>query len=111
RALSGGLTGHGWSDLLSADATDPEVSRRPSDLATFIYTGGTTGLSKGCMLSHGYHEALATQIGHCWERTAQDVVWTPLPLFHYNALATAVCGSLVFGGRAAIDRRFSVSSF
>ena len=39
------------------------------------------------------------QIGICWERTADDVVWTPLPLFHYNALVTAVLGSLVFGGR------------
>ena len=31
------------------------------------------------MLSHNYHEALARQIGICWERTADDVVWTPLP--------------------------------
>ena len=51
------------------------------------------------MLSHNYHEALARQIGICWERTADDVVWTPLPLFHFNALVTAVLGSLVFGGR------------
>ena len=57
---------------------DPTVTIRPSDLATFIYTGGTTGPSKGCMLSHNYHEALARQIGICWERTADDVVWTPL---------------------------------
>ena len=38
-------------------------------------------------------------------------MWTPLPLFHFNALVTAVLGSLVFGGRAAIYRRFSVSNF
>jgi crotonobetaine/carnitine-CoA ligase len=63
------------------------------------------------MLSHGYHEALATQIGVCWRRTASDVVWTPLPLFHYNALVTAVVGALVYGGRSAIYRRFSVSNF
>ena len=36
--------------------------------------------------------ALAGQIGICWERTADDVVWTPLPLFHFNALVTAVLG-------------------
>ena len=51
------------------------------------------------------------QIGICWQRTADDVVWTPLPLFHYNALVTAVLGALVFGGRGAIERRFSVSNF
>jgi crotonobetaine/carnitine-CoA ligase len=102
---------HEWDEVLQVDATTPTVTVRPSDLATFIYTGGTTGPSKGCMLSHNYHEALARQIGICWERTADDVVWTPLPLFHYNALVTAVLGSLVFGGRGAIYRRFSVSNF
>ena len=102
---------HEWDEVLQVDATTPTVTIRPSDLGTFIYTGGTTGPSKGCMLSHNYHEALARQIGICWERTAADVVWTPLPLFHYNALVTAVLGSLVFGGRGAIYRRFSVSNF
>jgi crotonobetaine/carnitine-CoA ligase len=102
---------HQWKDLLQADPAAPAVEIRPSDLGTFVYTGGTTGLSKGCMLSHNYHEALARQIGICWQRTAEDVVWTPLPLYHYNALVTAVLGALVFGGRAAIYPRFSVSSF
>jgi crotonobetaine/carnitine-CoA ligase len=102
---------HEWDELLRSDDATPDVHPRPSDLATFIYTGGTTGPSKGCMLSHNYHEALARQIGICWGRTADDVVWTPLPMFHYNALVTAVLGSLVFGGRGAIYRRFSVSNF
>ena len=84
---------------------------RPSDLGTFIYTGGTTGLSEGCMLSHNYHAVLSRQIGTCWGRGVDDVVWTPLPLFHFNALVTAVIGPLIFGGRGAIDRKFSVSSF
>lgn len=100
-----------WMDLLRADPTLPPISTKPSDLGTFIYTGGTTGLSKGCMLSHNYHEALTRQIGICWERTSEDVVWTPLPLFHFNAITTAVVGPLVFGGRSAIYRRFSVSNF
>ncbi len=100
-----------WSELLTSDATLPAITTKPSDLGTFIYTGGTTGLSKGCMLSHNYHEALTRQIGVCWERNADDVVWTPLPLFHFNAITTAVIGPLVFGGRSAIYRRFSVSNF
>ncbi|HLM63263.1 MAG TPA: AMP-binding protein [Acidimicrobiales bacterium] len=106
-----GTTTHRWADLLAEGADAPQVTVRPSDLATFVYTGGTTGPSKGCMLSHNYHEALARQIGICWGRTADDVVWTPLPLFHFNAIVTAVLGPLVYGGRAAIDRRFSVSGF
>jgi crotonobetaine/carnitine-CoA ligase len=102
---------HEWADVLGTDDRPPAVVIEPSDLATFVYTGGTTGWSKGCMLSHSYHEALARQIGVCWQRTADDVVWTPLPMFHYNALVTAVLGALVYGGRAAIHRRFSVSGF
>jgi crotonobetaine/carnitine-CoA ligase len=103
-------TTHRWSAALENDPVDP-VEVAPGDLGTFIYTGGTTGLSKGCMLSHNYHEVLSRQIGQCWGRGADDVVWTPLPLFHFNALVTAVIGPLIFGGQGAIDRKFSVSSF
>lgn len=102
---------HRWEDVLAGPTRELDRTVRPSDLATFIYTGGTTGLSKGCMLSHNYHEALARQIGICWRRTADDVVWTPLPLYHFNALTTVVIGTLVYGGRGAIHRRFSVSRF
>jgi crotonobetaine/carnitine-CoA ligase len=101
---------HPWAELLAASPA-PFAAVRPAQLATFIYTGGTTGPSKGCMLSHGYHGTLSRQIGVCWRRTAEDVVWTPLPLFHFNAIVTAVLGPLVYGGRAAIYRRFSVSGF
>jgi crotonobetaine/carnitine-CoA ligase len=101
---------HRWDELLASEP-QPFADVRPGDLATFIYTGGTTGLSKGCMLSHAYHGTLARQIGICWRRTADDVVWTPLPLFHFNAIVTAVLGSLIYGGRSAIYRRFSVSNF
>jgi crotonobetaine/carnitine-CoA ligase len=110
-ATAPGVATHTWSDVLGAEAAAPAVTVSPSDLATFIYTGGTTGPSKGCMLSHHYHAALTRQIGLCWRRTADDVVWTPLPLFHFNAITTAVLGPLVYGGRAAIYRRFSVSNF
>jgi carnitine-CoA ligase len=106
-----GVTVHRWDDLLGADEKAPSVDIRPSDLGTFVYTGGTTGPSKGCMLSHNYHAVLARQIGICWQRTPDDVVWTPLPMYHFNALVTAICGTLLFGGRGAIFRRFSVSEF
>ena len=102
---------HQWIDLQGVGDRQPSVTIRPSDLATFIYTGGTTGPSKGCMLTHNYHEALARQIGICWQRTADDVVWTPLPLYHFNALTTVVVGTLLYGGRGAIYRKFSVSNF
>jgi crotonobetaine/carnitine-CoA ligase len=100
-----------WRDRLAAADVASPATVRPSDLGTFIYTGGTTGPSKGCMLSHRYHEVLSRQIGVCWRRTVDDVVWTALPMFHFNAIVTAVLGPLIYGGRGAIERRFSVSRF
>lgn len=111
RPVIAGRSVLGFDELLGADATYRAVDIAPSDLGTFIYTGGTTGPSKGCMLPHNYHEAIATQINISWQRTAEDVVWTPLPMFHFNAVSVALVGTLVAGGRAAIYRRFSVSNF
>ena len=102
-----------WDDLLangSGDAIDVS-GVRPGDLACFIYTAGTTGPSKGCMLSQNYIASLADQIARAWDRKPDDVILTPLPLFHFNAISVCVVGTLLVGGSAAIERRFSVSNF
>ncbi|HEV3310093.1 MAG TPA: AMP-binding protein [Chloroflexota bacterium] len=101
---------HEWSDTMSGPSARA-VEIQAQDIATIIYTGGTTGPSKGCMLSHNYHEVLARQIGVCWRRSQDDVVWTPLPMYHLNALVTAIVGTLIYGNRASISKRFSVSQF
>ncbi len=106
------IPAHDYAQLVSATrASVAPVDVAPSDLACLIYTAGTTGPSKGCMLSHNYVVCMAAQIGRAWQRTADDVVWTPLPLFHLNAISIAVVGTLSIGGSASIARRFSVSGF
>jgi crotonobetaine/carnitine-CoA ligase len=102
---------HSWDELLTAAAARPDARVRPSDLAAIVYTGGTTGPSKGCALSHNYHVSIARQIISSWGRTPDDVVWSPLPLFHFNAISCMLTGTLLTGGRAALSRRFSVSGF
>jgi carnitine-CoA ligase len=104
---------HDWNATLdgASDAPVEDAGVRPADLACFIYTAGTTGPSKGCMLPHNYIVALANQIARAWQRRPDDVVLTPLPLFHFNAISVCVVGTLVVGGRASIARRFSVSRF
>ena len=85
---------------------------RPSDLACFIYTAGTTGPSKGCMLPQNYIVSLADQIARAWERRSR----------RHRAHAAARCSTSTrsrcassarcsSGGSAAIERRFSVSNF
>jgi crotonobetaine/carnitine-CoA ligase len=102
-----------WADALAGAGSEPiETSQvRPGDLACFIYTAGTTGPSKGCMLPQNYIVSLAEQVERAWERRSDDIVLTPLPLFHFNAISIAVVGTLVAGGSAVIERKFSVSNF
>ncbi|MBG0855740.1 AMP-binding protein [Streptomyces spinoverrucosus] len=106
-----GVAVHAWDDLLKASGSRSPTLVRPSDLGTIVYTGGTTGPSKGCALSHQYHLSIARQIIDSWGRTPEDVVWSPLPLFHFNAISCLLTGTLLSGGRAALSRRFSVSGF
>jgi crotonobetaine/carnitine-CoA ligase len=105
------VTVHRWDDVLAVEPAKPNLDVAPRDLATFVYTGGTTGPSKGCMLSHNYHVGLANQIATCWRRTPEDVVWSALPLFHFNAISVCLVGALTCGGRAAVSGKFSVSGF
>lgn len=100
-----------WDDIVIDDDTPPGVDVRPTDIATLIYTGGTTGPSKGCALSHNYVVYMSDDLVATWGRTADDVVWTPLPLFHFNALGICLIGTLLAGGSAVIVPRFSVSRF
>ncbi len=95
----------------SENAETPAVTVKPGDLAMLIYTAGTTGPSKGCMISHNYAINLARQIIRAAGRTSEDVQWTALPLFHMNATSTTILASLLTGGKAAVYKRFSVSNF
>ncbi|PXV71665.1 AMP-binding protein [Sinimarinibacterium flocculans] len=96
---------------LSADDRDPGYEPKPSDLSMLIYTGGTTGPSKGCMISHNYACNLARQANDCTERDETSVMWTALPLFHLNATAASLLATMMSGGRVVLAPRFSVSNF
>jgi carnitine-CoA ligase len=109
------VTQYHWDKLLDntfADDVIPDPGDiGPSDLSCLLYTSGTTGPSKGCMLSHNYLVTQADQVSRAFGRRPDDVVFTPLPLFHLSALGVGVIGTLMVGGRASISRRFSVSRF
>jgi crotonobetaine/carnitine-CoA ligase len=101
-----------WDELGETNDTPIDGGLvRPDDLACLIYTAGTTGPSKGCMLPHNYVVNLAHQVCRVLRRRPDDVVLTPLPLFHFNAISIAVVGTLITGGHAVIERKFSVRSF
>ncbi len=99
------------SDLKVKDNSDQSVSVTPGDLAMLIYTGGTTGPSKGCMNPHNYAINLARQIAECTDRFENAIAWTPLPFFHFNVYTATLLPALMYGGQTAITPRFSVSNF
>jgi crotonobetaine/carnitine-CoA ligase len=98
-------------DYRGSDETPIEPRAQPRDLAALIYTSGTTGPSKGCMISSNYMIHLAKQKLQFNPATRDDVVFTPLPLFHMNALVTGITSTILVGGKIAIAARFSVSRF
>lgn len=75
-----------------------------------IYTAGTTGPSKACMVSHGFVANMARQVHENLDRTREDVLWTPMPLFHLGTVTHTV-GSLQLGSAMDMAARFSVSGF
>ena len=88
-----------------------EDTNAPTDLTMLVFTGGTTGPSKGCMISHNYACNIARQVLKRENRTKDDVNWTPLPLFHMNATAGSILSCMMVGATTAIFPRFSVSKF
>jgi len=100
-----------WPEVVADDSSDPGVPVDARDLAMLIYTGGTTGLSKGCMVSHNYACNQARQMLRITARAIDTITWTPLPVFHSNALLTSLLCNMMIGARVALYPRFSVSNF
>jgi long-chain acyl-CoA synthetase len=97
----------------AAPARWPSIS--VDDVALLQYTGGTTGLPKGAMLSHGNLTA-AVSIYDVWGRTAQaernavERVICVLPLFHIFALTVILLRSLERGDLISLHQRFDVEA-
>lgn len=83
----------------------------PGDIACILYTSGTTGPSKGCMISHNYVCHQSRQVYQTTPFSPDETVWTPMPLFHIGAITASVGPALLLQARASIAARFSVSSF
>jgi len=75
------------------------VFNEPDDLAAILYTSGTTGRSKGAMLSHGNLGSNARVLHQYWGWSSDDVLLHMLPIFHVHGLFVASHGSLLAGAR------------
>jgi malonyl-CoA/methylmalonyl-CoA synthetase len=78
----------------------------PEDIALIVYTSGTTGRSKGAMLSHRNVAAIASQLVSAWRWRAEDCLLLTLPLFHVHGLIAGLTTSLCAGSRIVLHERF-----
>jgi crotonobetaine/carnitine-CoA ligase len=82
-----------------------------TDPATIQFTSGTTGSSKGAVLSQNYLCSFARIESGIWYRGPEDTFYSCGPLFHLAAKGICVLGSIYRGVRCVQDDRFSVSQY
>jgi malonyl-CoA/methylmalonyl-CoA synthetase len=75
------------------------VSKNAGDLAAILYTSGTTGRSKGAMLTHGNLLSNAVMLKDYWGWKPDDVLIHALPIFHVHGLFVAIHGALINGSK------------
>lgn len=98
RLLTLAADGTGSLAGLAAQAAPVGVAARGrDDLAALLYTSGTTGRSKGAMLTHGNLLSNAEALVDAWRFTAQDVLLHALPIFHTHGLFVATNVALLAG--------------
>lgn len=89
----------------------PNLDVNPDDIAVLIPTSGTTGRSKLVMQTHRAYAWAGEGFPYWMELTTDDRLMTSLPLFHINAPAYSLMGSLAVGAELILLPRFSASGF
>ena len=94
-----GATGEGSLATLASQMDDRHdtAERAADDLAGLLYTSGTTGRSKGAMITHGNLESNAAALVDLWKITDQDVLLHALPVFHVHGLYVALNTAFLSG--------------
>jgi len=83
-----------------------DVARADGELAAILYTSGTTGRSKGAMLTHGNLSSNARTLVDCWRFTEKDVLLHALPIYHTHGLFVAGNTVMLSGGAMIFLSKF-----
>lgn len=106
RAGSDASAGTLASRASAAPVKFEDVARGPDDLAAILYTSGTTGRSKGAMLSHENLASNARTLVEVWRFTSSDVLIHALPIFHTHGLFVATNVVLLSGASMLFLAKF-----
>ncbi|MDX8350579.1 malonyl-CoA synthase [Cognatiyoonia sp. IB215446] len=106
------LNGDGSGSFIDLSRAHPQqfetVPRASDDLAAFLYTSGTTGQSKGAMLTQVNLLSNAQTLKDIWHFTPDDVLLHALPIFHTHGLFVGTNIMLLTGGRMLFLPRFDL---
>ncbi len=86
------------------------VVRAPNDLAAILYTSGTTGRSKGAMITHQNLVSNAVTLSQIWGFSPSDVLLHALPVFHVHGLFVALHTALLNGAKILWHAKFDVDA-
>jgi acyl-CoA synthetase (AMP-forming)/AMP-acid ligase II len=89
----------------------PEQSVDDSTLYMLLFTSGTSGAPKACLLSQGRLARMSSGFAMGFGFTTDEVMYCVMPLFHSNCIITSFAPWLICGGTLALRRRFSASGF
>ena len=95
-----------WTRAQAAGTEFETVQRAPDDLAAILYTSGTTGRSKGAMLTHRNLASNAVTLVSAWGFTRGDVLVHALPVYHVHGLFVALHCALLSGSRVLWMSKF-----
>ncbi len=108
------LNADGGGTLMEQAAAMPNsfatVDRTGDDLAVFLYTSGTTGRSKGAMLTQNNLLSNARTLAKEWRFSSDDVLMHALPIFHAHGLFVATNVSLIAGSRMVFLPKFDLDN-
>lgn len=96
--------------LANAPDVFATVPRAPDDLAGLLYTSGTTGRSKGAMMTHENLLSNARSLVQLWQITKDDRLIHALPIFHTHGLFVALNTTLLAGASVRFMERFDVDA-
>lgn len=102
-----------YEELLAPyrDAPMPEVEFDPKGIYVLVFTSGTSGAPKACIMSQARLHRMSSGFTEAQELEPDDVMYCTMPLFHSNAIITSFVPWLISGATLALRRRFSASGF